>query len=88
MFCQKFNQMFSGSNLSNEFRKLRPNEMPKSAVRPRLCKFCTNPPHLSPTTALLSAQQHSILLKTRTTQNVIRTTNQKVGSSTLSGRTT
>jgi hypothetical protein len=49
---------------------------------------CTNGTLLSPNTRLSPAVSHSILMKTRTPQNEGRTTNQKAGSSNLSGRTT
>jgi hypothetical protein len=48
---------------------------------------CTKGTLLSPNTRLSPAVSHSILLKTRTPQNEGRTTNQKAGSSNLSGRT-
>jgi len=49
---------------------------------------CTKGSHRSPNTRLSPALPHSILLITRTPQNEGRTTNQKAGSSNLSGRTT
>jgi hypothetical protein len=49
---------------------------------------CTEVYHLSPNTVILPAEQSSILLKTHTTQKVIRSANQKVENSSPSGRTT
>jgi hypothetical protein len=53
-----------------------------------MCKNCTKATQLSPNTMISPTQQHFILLKTLHTQTDFRTTNQKVGSSTLSGRAT
>jgi hypothetical protein len=49
---------------------------------------CTEVVHLSPNTPISPAERNSILLKTLTTQKVIRSTNQKVGSSSPPGRAT
>jgi excisionase family DNA binding protein len=48
---------------------------------------CTELSHTCPTILISPTERDAILLKMHTTQNVIRTTNQKVGSSNLSGRT-
>jgi hypothetical protein len=54
-----------------------------------LCTIhCTEVAHFCPHTVIPSAERYSILLKTHSTQVANRTTNQKVGSSTLSGRAT
>ena len=49
---------------------------------------CTEFTHVSPNNMILCAQPGSILLKIRTPQNATRTSNQRVGSSNLSGRAT
>jgi hypothetical protein len=49
---------------------------------------CTELTHLCPNTMISSAERDSILLKTHTTKNIVRSTNQKVGGSTPSGRAT
>jgi hypothetical protein len=49
---------------------------------------CTDPAQLSPNTMISPTERDSILLKIHGTQNVIRTSNQRVGSSNLSGRAT
>jgi len=49
---------------------------------------CTELAHSCPNTVILPAERNSILLKTHATQKVIRSTNQKVGSSSPPGRTT
>jgi hypothetical protein len=49
---------------------------------------CTELTHTSPNTVISPADRDSILLKIRGTQNVNRSTNQKVGGSTPLGRAT
>jgi hypothetical protein len=55
-------------------------------ARKTVAHSCTNRSHLSPTTVILPTPQLFILLKTRRTLIENPSTNQKVGSSSLSGR--
>jgi len=58
-----------------------------NATAEKRCTFrCTNPLQSSPITVILPTQQHPILLKTFTPIFEIRPSNQRVGSSSLSGR--